>query len=70
MKSLEDSGVSVDGVTETVKHEIKKQEGAFLGVVLAPLDASIVQPVISSVVKGIGRRWVRRTGRGYMKRNF
>ena len=24
MKSLEDSGVLIDGVTETVKHEIKK----------------------------------------------
>ena len=26
IKSLEDSGVLIDGVTETVKHEIKKQE--------------------------------------------
>ena len=29
MKSLEDSGVLIDGVTETVKHEIKKEEGKF-----------------------------------------
>ena len=27
---LEDSGVLIDGVTETVKDEIKKQEGGFL----------------------------------------
>ena len=26
LKSLEDSGVLIDGVTETVKHEIEKQE--------------------------------------------
>ena len=26
IKSLEDSGVLIDGVTETVKHEMKKQE--------------------------------------------
>ena len=26
IKSLEDSGVLADGVTEIVKHEIKKQE--------------------------------------------
>ena len=26
MKLLEDSGVLIDGVTETVKHEIEKQE--------------------------------------------
>ena len=32
---LEDLGVLVNGVTETVKHETKKQEGEFLGPVLA-----------------------------------
>ena len=42
IKSLEDSGVSIDGVTETVNHEIKKQEGRFLGVLLGPLAASVV----------------------------
>ena len=26
MKSLEDSGISIDGATETVKHEIKKNK--------------------------------------------
>ena len=46
---------------------MKKQEGRFLG---APLAASIVQPVISSVVIGITGRGVRRTGRGYMDKNF
>ena len=30
IRSLEDSGVLIDGFTETVKHEIKKQEGRFL----------------------------------------
>ena len=30
IKPLEDSGELIDGVTETVKHEIKKQEGGFL----------------------------------------
>ena len=70
IKSLEDSGVLIDGVTETVKHEIKKQEGGFLDALLAPLAASLVQPVISSVVKGISGRGVRRAGRGYMDKNF
>ena len=40
IKSLEDSGVLIDGVTETVKDEIKKQQGGFLGALLAPLAAS------------------------------
>ena len=47
IKSLEDSGVLIDGVTETVKHEMKKQEGRFLRALLAPLAASLVQPLIS-----------------------
>ena len=50
----EDSGVLTDGVTETVKHEMKKQ--LFLGALLAPLAASIMQLVISSVVKEISGR--------------
>ena len=29
IKSLEDSNVLTDGTTETVKHELKKQEGQF-----------------------------------------
>ena len=35
IKSLEDSDVLIDGITETVKHEIEKQEGGFLGALLA-----------------------------------
>ena len=38
IKLLEDSGVITDGVTESVKHEIKKQEGGFLGDFLALLQ--------------------------------
>ena len=38
IKLLEDSGVLTDGVTESVKHEIKKQEGRFLGDFLALLQ--------------------------------
>ena len=40
IKSLDDLCILIDGVTETVKHEIKKQEGGFLGVLLAPLATS------------------------------
>ena len=57
-------------ITGAVKDEMQKQEGGFLGALLAPLAASIVQPVISSVVKGISRREVRRAGKGYMDKTF
>ena len=70
IKSLEDSGVLIDGVTETVKHEITKQEGGFLGILLAPLAASLVEPAISSVVKSISETGFRRAGRGYIDKNF
>ena len=70
MKLLEDSGVLIDGVTETVKHEIKTQGDGFLGALLAPLATSLVQPVISSVVKSISGREVKRAGKGYMDKIF
>ena len=66
IKSFEDLGLLIDGVTEKVKHELKKQEGGFLGALLAPSAASIVQPLISSVVKGISGIGVRGAGRGYI----
>ena len=56
LKSLEDSGVLIDGVTETVKHEIEKQEDEFRGALLAHLAVLLVQPVLSLAVKGISRR--------------
>ena len=70
IKTLKDSGVLIDGVTETVKHKIKEQENGFLMALLAPLAASLVQTVISSSVKGISGRGVRRSGRGYMDEKF
>ena len=70
IKSLEDLGVLIDGITETIKHETKKQEGRFLGALLAPQAASLVQPVISSVVKGIRERGVGRVGIGYIDKQF
>ena len=42
IKLLEYSEVFIGGVTETVKHEIKKHEGGFLGALLAPLANSLV----------------------------
>ena len=70
VKSLEDSHVLIDGVTETVKDETKKQERGFLGVLLAPLATSLVQLAISLVVKGISGRGVRRTVRVYINKIF
>ena len=68
--SLEDSSVLIDRITQIVKHEIKNQECWFLLALLATLVALVVQPVISSVVKGISGKGVRRAGRGYIDTIF
>ena len=62
--SLEYVGVLINGVTEKIQHEIKKQEGGFLPALLAPLAASLLQP------EGISGRGVRRAGRRYMDKDF
>ena len=43
IKSLENSGVLIDGVSETVKHEIKQQEGGFLGMLLGTLGVLMLK---------------------------
>ena len=47
VNSLGNSGILIDRITKAVEHQMKKQEGGFLGALLAPLAASVVQPVIS-----------------------
>ena len=40
-KSLEDSGVLLKGVNETIKNEAKEQKGGFLSMLLGTLGASL-----------------------------
>ena len=40
VKSLEDSGLLLKGVTETVQNEVKEQKGGFLSMLLGTLGAS------------------------------
>ena len=39
VKSLEDSGLLLEGVCETIKNEAKEQKGGFLGMLLGTLGA-------------------------------
>ena len=41
IKSLEESDVLINGATETARHKIKKEEGGFLGNLLALLATSV-----------------------------
>ena len=42
VKSLEDSGILLNGITETVKNEVKEQKGGFLSMLLGTLCACLL----------------------------
>ena len=43
IKSLEDSGLLLKEVTETVQDEVKEQKGGFLSALLGKLGASLLE---------------------------
>ena len=53
VKSLEDSGLLLKGVTESVQNEIKEQKGGFLSMLLGTLGASLLGNLLSR--KGINK---------------
>ena len=53
VKSLEDSGLLLKGVTESVQNEVKEQNGGFLGMLLGTLGASLLGNLLTG--KGIHR---------------
>ena len=42
VKSLEDSGLLLKGVSETIQNEVKEQKGGFLSMLLGTLVASLL----------------------------
>ena len=53
VKSLEDSGLLLKGVTESVQNEVKEQKGGFLSMLLGTLGASLLGNFLTG--KGICR---------------
>ena len=47
VKSLEDSGLLLEGVTETVQNEVKEQIGGFLSMLLDTLGASLLENLLT-----------------------
>ena len=47
VKSLENSGVLLNGVSETIHHEAKAQRGGFLSMLLGTLGTSLLGDVLS-----------------------
>ena len=54
VKSLENSGVLLKGVSETIQHDAKGQRGGFLGMLLGTLGASLLGDVLSKGLSGKG----------------
>ena len=53
VKSLEDSGLLLEGVSETIQNEAKEQKGGFLSMLLGTLGASLLGNILAG--KGINR---------------
>ena len=66
VKSLEDSGLLLKGVTETVQNEVKQQKGGFLSILLGTLGAGLLGNILTgrgAISKRQGQR-TNRAGRG------
>ena len=61
VKSLENSGVLLKGVSETIQHEAKEQRGGFLDMLLGTLGASLLGGILS---KGLSGKGVIKAGYG------
>ena len=64
VKSLENSGVLLKGVSETIQHEAKEQKGGFLSMLLGTLGASLLGDILS---KGLSGKGVNRAGEGTIR---
>ena len=70
VKSLEDSGLLLNGVAESVKNEIKEQKGGFLTMLLGTLGASLLGNLLTGQginKKGKGIHGIHRAGEGIVR---
>ena len=72
VKSLEDSGLLLKGVSETVQNEVKEQKGGFLSMLLGTLGASLLGNLLTG--KGIYRagkgKGINRAGEGIVRAGY
>ena len=54
VKSLEDSGVLLKGVSETIQNEAKEQRGGFLSMLLGTLGVSLLGDLLTKYLSGKG----------------
>ena len=63
VKSLENSGLLLKGVSETIQHEAKEQRGGFLSMLLGTLGASLLGDILSG-------KCVIRAGEGTIRAGY
>ena len=68
VKSLEDSGLLLKGVSKTVQYEAKEQKSGFLNMLLGTLGASLLGNILAG--KGINRAGEEIVRAGYGKNGF
>ena len=64
VKSPEDSGLLLKGVTQSVQNEVKEQKGSFLNMLLGTLGASLLGNLLTD--KGVfhAGKGIHRAGKG------
>ena len=67
VKSLEDSGVLLKRLSETIKNEAKEQKGGFLLMLLGTLGASLRGDLL---IKNLSGRGVVRAGEGTIRAGY
>ena len=67
VKSLEDSGLLLKGVSETIQHEAKEQRGGFLSMLLGTLGASLLGDILS---KGLSGKGLLSAGEGTIRAGY
>ena len=69
VKSLEDSGLLLKRVTETVQNEVKEQKGGFFSMLLGTLGASLLGNILADEGTGEDRR-INRAGKGIIRAGY
>ena len=67
VKSLEDSDILLNGITETVKNEVKEQKGGLLSMLLGTLGAFLLGDLLTKNSSGRG---VLRAGEGTIRAGY
>ena len=67
VKSLEDSGLLLKGVSETIQNEAKEQKGGFLSMLLGTLGASLLGNILAGKEMNKNGEGIVRAGYGNKK---